>query len=225
MKKKFSLIELLVVIAIIGILVSLLAPTLSNSREKSRAAVCKSNLNQLGMIATMYADDNDGLYVIQRNGAWYVDPLRSFGYISNLNEQGFTCPSLPFTNWNETDNKLNVYGVVQDKVPYRSGHNATENEIGTNKNKWLESKEVENTSEHFFYADSARTKDGELVQSHNFEWNRSISQGSDARIHTRHDEAGNVWFLDGHVAPQRIGSLSQLGFQSGWMEAGAYIDY
>ena len=67
-----------------------------------------------------------------------------------------------------------------------------------------------------------KDKDGGLVQSHNFEWNRSISQGSDARIHAHTMRQVNVWFLDGHGS-QRIGSLSQLGQ---WlMEAGAYIDY
>ncbi|MDD7985107.1 prepilin-type N-terminal cleavage/methylation domain-containing protein [Lentisphaera marina] len=223
MQKKFSLIELLVVVAIIGILASLLAPTLKSSREKSRAAVCKSNLHQLGMAAVMYAEDNNGVYTIQLNGGWYVYPLRSMGYVSSINEQSFTCPSLPLANWNEIDNALNVYGVVQDKAPLRSGHYNTDD--GGLKNKWLNSNEVEVSSEHFFYADSARASGGDLVQSHNFEWNRSRNQGSDSRIHTRHDEAGNVWFLDGHVAPLRIGSLSQLRFRSGWLEAGTLIDY
>lgn len=47
--KKFSLIELLVVIAIIGILASLLMPSLSKSRGQARAAVCKNNLKQAGI--------------------------------------------------------------------------------------------------------------------------------------------------------------------------------
>jgi len=57
--KKFSLIELLVVIAIIGILASLLMPSLSKSRGQARAAVCKNNLKQAGIALQMYAGDNE----------------------------------------------------------------------------------------------------------------------------------------------------------------------
>ena len=47
MKKKFTLIELLVVVAIIGILASLILPTLGKAREQSKKALCKSNLKKV----------------------------------------------------------------------------------------------------------------------------------------------------------------------------------
>ena len=43
----FTLIELLIVIAIIGILVTLLMPSLAGARETARRAVCMSNQKQL----------------------------------------------------------------------------------------------------------------------------------------------------------------------------------
>ena len=56
--KRFTLIELLVAIAIIGILVSLLAPSLKNARERGRQASCLSNTKSWGTAAMMYHDDN-----------------------------------------------------------------------------------------------------------------------------------------------------------------------
>lgn len=58
----FTLIELLVVIAIIAILAGLIFPVFLTARGKARESVCFSNLRQIGMSVSMYAQDNDGLY-------------------------------------------------------------------------------------------------------------------------------------------------------------------
>ncbi len=58
----FTLIELLVVVGIIGLLASILMPSLARAREAARRAVCGSNLRQIGMCLQMYADEADGRY-------------------------------------------------------------------------------------------------------------------------------------------------------------------
>jgi prepilin-type N-terminal cleavage/methylation domain-containing protein len=75
----FTLLELLVVMAIIGLLAALLTAGLSAAKEKGKSARCISNLRQIGLGATMYADENGNQFhhvagVVPDHGQWTANP-------------------------------------------------------------------------------------------------------------------------------------------------------
>lgn len=57
--KKFTIIELLVAIAIMGILTSILLPSISKARKTTITAVCINNQKQLGIAFMNYTGSND----------------------------------------------------------------------------------------------------------------------------------------------------------------------
>jgi prepilin-type N-terminal cleavage/methylation domain-containing protein len=96
----FTLIELLVVIAVIGLLAALILPALQHALERGRAARCLSNLHQIHLALTMYADDNrDRLSFASESVAWdAVAPEGTPGWMQSLtpylaHARVFRCPS------------------------------------------------------------------------------------------------------------------------------------
>lgn len=83
-RRAFTLIELLMVIAIIGILASLLVPSLARAREMGRRAKCASNLHAIGRGLHLYANNNDSMlpHIESTAGAWYA-----VGHYNNKPEQ------------------------------------------------------------------------------------------------------------------------------------------
>ena len=58
--KKFTLIELLIVITILGILVTILLPSIHNVREKAKSSLCMSNQSQIYKGANVSLKMNNG---------------------------------------------------------------------------------------------------------------------------------------------------------------------
>jgi len=98
----FTLVELLVVISIIALLMAILLPALGKAREQAKMIACLANLKQWGIIATTYAEDNNGnlwsgganQYAINNGqiGFWWIAQLRGKDQNWKENKIWF-CPS------------------------------------------------------------------------------------------------------------------------------------
>ncbi|MEN6643201.1 MAG: prepilin-type N-terminal cleavage/methylation domain-containing protein [Armatimonadia bacterium] len=98
MRRGFTLIELLVVIAIIAILAAILFPVFAKAREKARQASCLSNCKQLAIACLSYAQDFDERIVKGRIPDWQGPGITYYSMIQQLNpyvknSQVFDCPS------------------------------------------------------------------------------------------------------------------------------------
>lgn len=101
-RRAFTLIELLVVMGVVAILAAFVLSSLASARESGRRAKCLSNLRQMALSMTVYAEDNGGhlpayFYTKQPAGSKYkifTKPKWAVSDLGNLNTTAvLTCPS------------------------------------------------------------------------------------------------------------------------------------
>ena len=137
-QRTVTLIELLVAITIIGILASMLLPSMVKARRASRRIVCLNNLKQAGLATVLYLDDNDSWF------PYHTDWLNLMGeeagsYERPFNEYGMTgdsarCPEDTGDSYNNTDSVFSTFG--SSYWMYRAnlvGYDA----VGTPGNAWF----------------------------------------------------------------------------------------
>lgn len=121
-KKNFTLIELLIVISIIAILASMLLPALNQARRSAYKSSCLSNLKQVQLNSSLYADDYNGFLVLSFDaGGQYMESSGILGinsgtvgnYVKNNNI--YVCPG---TAPNKYKNARCVYASRSSRFHY-----------------------------------------------------------------------------------------------------------
>ena len=114
-QKAFTLVELLVVIGIIAMLISLLLPALTRSRQHAASTVCKSNMHQIAIEMQIYANNYKGWMfpVGNYNTVQYPNQYETLGTNKSPNNRWpmrffkFTHPNetlAPYNTWPEDIN-------------------------------------------------------------------------------------------------------------------------
>jgi type II secretory pathway pseudopilin PulG len=139
----FTLVELGVVVVMMGVLAAVLLPALAGAKEKSKRAICQSNVRQLLYVLDIYAFDNEDWLPSSSDNLGYYHSIR-------LSDQTFT-NLMALTVTSNIFYCPNVVGggngniALHDSLGYVIGYNYLANAVQTTQkgnDSWVSPRKV-----------------------------------------------------------------------------------
>lgn len=213
--KKFTLIELLVVIAIIGILASMILPSLGRARNAAKDAVCLSNTRQIGTAISVYTVTDDGKYPSHKGafGSWIE-------LISKDYYEIYKCPrvtSWKYENGNEFTTLLDTVANRQHTSAY--GYNSFwmglySYDAGFQSNpfpkNYIRITDASQPSQLIAVSDSSPMNTGTWSSTLWYTWRKRNNENNEGvkPVHGSKADRANITFADGHAAPYKAYSIN-----------------
>ncbi len=200
----FTLVELLVVVAIIGILISIILPSVSNALASGRRIACAANTRSLLMAMRDFADANGGALPPVRNGGYSGPGEIWMVYLA------------PYVGW-EATNAASLVNVpfYQKLCPsWRGRKDVLQKKYGIGMNPFVDGR-LKSGSGNFAVGavslDSVRSPSTGLLIGDSVDWHMALASSaiwwlSDTTGYgyysahpNRHENKANYGMLDGHV--------------------------
>src|ERR1043166_8984983 len=231
-RRDFTLLELIATVGSITLLLGLLLPSLGRARDQAKAAACRSNIRQLALANTMYANDYGGTYVpgapeiISKN-------LQRWHGVRNKTSESFdgargplacylgvdakirACPTfLPdkpgFENGNGGYGYNNAYVGVQSFASSQGSYEVSTDLAGAPMHQ------IRHPADTLMFSDAAFLN-GSLIEYSFAEPRFHPQYGSraDPSIHFRHAGQGNIAWCDTHVSCEKRTFTARSGLYEG----------